>query len=294
MEKQLMVSVSMITYKHEAFIKQAIEGVLMQETNFEFDLIIADDCSPDNTESIVRAIIASHPRGHLVKYFRHKNNIGMQPNGIFAAKKCTGKYIAVCEGDDYWTDPSKLQKQVDFLEANEEYGMCGHRVRNLNDDIESNEPDINIEISTEAILEKGPLMATCSMLMRNNFTKEEYSFLYKSSLGDWAIVLIHAQKSKIKKLNDIMAVYRIHDGGIYSKNDIKDKIQKNIQFQLIIIEHFPQYKKIVEQFIDNKKKFYNLYDYSFISFLKGKTSFFVFLYGLRVKLNLRKRLLNLN
>lgn len=288
-----IVSVVMITYMHEQFIADAINGVLIQEVDFPVELILADDCSPDGTEKIVKSF-ESHPNFLRIKYSKHSKNIGMMPNFIWAMEQANGKFIALCEGDDYWTDPLKLQKQVDFLEANEKYGMCGHRVRNLNDDIESNEPDINIEISTEAILEKGPLMATCSILMRNNFTKEEYSFLYKSSLGDWAIVLIHAQKSKIKKLNDIMAVYRIHDGGIYSKNDIKDKIQKNIQFQLIIIEHFPQYKKIVEQFIDNKKKFYNLYDYSFISFLKSKTSFFVFLYGLRVKLNLRKRLLNLN
>ena len=289
----MLVSVVMITYGHEKFIKHAIDGVLAQEVNFQVELLIVNDCSPDNTELIIN-LYNKHSKVNWINYTKHQINIGSMPNFIWALQRAKGKYIALCEGDDYWTDPSKLQKQVDFLEANEEYGMCGHRVRNLNDDIESNEPDINIEISTEAILEKGPLMATCSMLMRNNFTKEEYSFLYKSSLGDWAIVLIHSQKSKIKKLNEIMAVYRIHDGGVYSKNDIKDKIQKNIQFQLVIIEHFPQYKKIVEQFIDNKKNFYNLYDYSFISFLKGKTSFFVFLYGLRVKLNLRKRLLNLN
>ena len=126
MEKKLMVSVDMITYKHEAYIAQAIEGVLMQETNFEYDLIIADDCSPDKTEEIVKNIIATHPKGHIIKYFRHEKNIGMQANGLFAVQECKGKYIALCEGDDYWTDPLKLQKQVDFLEENPSYVMSFH------------------------------------------------------------------------------------------------------------------------------------------------------------------------
>jgi len=122
-----MVSICMITYKHEAYIKQAIEGVLMQETTFEFDLIIADDCSPDKTFDVVNEIIKTHPNGFRIKYFRHDTNIGMQANGQFALEKCVGKYIALCEGDDYWTDPLKLQKQVDFLEVNPEFSFCCHR-----------------------------------------------------------------------------------------------------------------------------------------------------------------------
>ena len=88
----------MITYGHEKYIKQAIEGVLMQETNFNFELIIADDCSPDETESIVKNIVDTHPRGHIIKYFRHDKNLGMQANGIFAVLQCTAKYIAICRG----------------------------------------------------------------------------------------------------------------------------------------------------------------------------------------------------
>jgi glycosyltransferase involved in cell wall biosynthesis len=138
MENKLMVSVDMITYKHEAYIAQAIEGVLMQETNFEYDLIIADDCSPDKTEEIVKNIIATHPKGHIIKYFRHEKNIGMNQNGLFAVQQCKGKYIAICEGDDYWTDPLKLQKQVDFLEANLAYGLVFTNATIYNQNLEKN------------------------------------------------------------------------------------------------------------------------------------------------------------
>src|SRR5690606_34101688 len=124
-----LISVCMITYNHEAYIKQAIEGILMQQTNFDVELIIADDCSTDRTETIIRELIENHSENFKIKYYRHDINIGMMPNFIFSLKKCTGKYIALCEGDDYWTDPLKLQKQVDFLEGNPEYGICFHNVR---------------------------------------------------------------------------------------------------------------------------------------------------------------------
>ncbi|MBP7508034.1 MAG: glycosyltransferase family 2 protein [Prolixibacteraceae bacterium] len=116
-----LVSVHMITYKHEQYIRQAIEGVLMQVTDFGYDLIIADDCSPDKTPEIVNEIIRTHPKGSCIKYYRHSENLGMTKNGLFAFSKCTGKYIALCEGDDYWTDQMKkyksLQKQIQFQDT---------------------------------------------------------------------------------------------------------------------------------------------------------------------------------
>ncbi|MDO9551118.1 glycosyltransferase [Rhodonellum sp.] len=119
-----MVSVAMITYGHEAYIKQAIEGVLMQQCDFELELIIANDCSPDNTDSVVQDILDNHPRGKWIKYTKHESNKGMMPNFVWSLGQCKGKYIAFCEGDDYWIDSLKLQKQVDFLEKNIEYVMC--------------------------------------------------------------------------------------------------------------------------------------------------------------------------
>src|ERR1019366_2115974 len=107
-------------------IAEAIEGILMQKTNFPFELIIANDASKDNTDDVIKDLIKKHPNGHLVKYFSQENNLGMIPNFIFALEQCKGKYVAMCEGDDYWTDPFKLQKQVDFLEANADFNICCH------------------------------------------------------------------------------------------------------------------------------------------------------------------------
>jgi glycosyltransferase involved in cell wall biosynthesis len=225
-----LVSVDMITYKHEAYIKQAIEGVLMQETNFEYDLIIADDCSPDNTEAIVRNIIATHPKGQLIKYFRHEKNIGMNANGSFAADQCKGKYIAVCEGDDYWTDPLKLQKQVDFLETNQDYSMCFHHSKVLNS-VENYFFQLkNIEdreYSIDEIFEIR-LFQTASIVFKNF---KDYNFLNHKNVnsGDQILFLECAKNGKVRGMSDCMSNYRLHAGSISISRIQDDEIMVKIK-----------------------------------------------------------------
>lgn len=132
-DSKIMLSVVMITYNHEEYIKEAIESVLMQECDYEVELIIADDKSPDNTESVVLDIIKNHKNGHWIKYTKHKTNKGMMPNFVWALEQCKGKCVALCEGDDYWIDPLKLQKQVEFLEENEGYSTSAHDVKIIYD-----------------------------------------------------------------------------------------------------------------------------------------------------------------
>ena len=108
------VSICMITYNHEAFIAEAIESVLMQETDFDIELIIANDASSDKTHEIIESLVQNHPRKPSVQYINRIENIGMIPNFMDVINKASGDFIALCEGDDYWTDPLKLQKQKDF------------------------------------------------------------------------------------------------------------------------------------------------------------------------------------
>lgn len=122
-EMKPTVSVVMITYNHDKFIAEAIEGVLMQQANFPVELIIADDCSPDATSQVVQHYIDSHPNGGWISYHRHPSNKGMMSNLIWAFEQAKGDFIAVCEGDDYWIHPLKLQKQVDFLEEHPTYAF---------------------------------------------------------------------------------------------------------------------------------------------------------------------------
>jgi len=111
----------MMAYNHENYISKAIEGVLMQKTNFGFEIVIGEDCSTDKTREIILSYKKTYPG--KFKLILHEKNVGAMANQNAVFSACTGKYIAMCEGDDYWTDPYKLQKQVDFLEASTDYGM---------------------------------------------------------------------------------------------------------------------------------------------------------------------------
>ena len=227
--RDIFVSVVMITYKHEQFIAKAIEGVLMQKCDFEVELIIADDCSPDKTEEKVFQIIKNHPKNSWIKYTKHKTNKGMISNFNWALNQCKGKYIALCEGDDYWTDPLKLQKQVDFLEANEEYSACGHTAKVLYENTGREElyPDIteNKTCTYQHTIEKW-IMTTASIVFRNNievFDKMEKIYSYRNIIsGDQILLATLGHIGDILIMHEAMSVYRKHDGGISNWGDPKE------------------------------------------------------------------------
>ncbi|HCQ13223.1 glycosyltransferase [Flavobacterium sp.] len=220
MNNTILVSVVMITYKHEAYIKQAIEGVLMQETAFDYELIISDDCSPDATEQIVKEIINTHPKGNCIKYFRHEKNIGMQKNGAFSLEKGKSKYLAICEGDDYWIDPLKLQKQVDFLETNTDFGLiftdADLYYQESKKTIKSYDKTFKRTIPTGYVLNvlvEGNPYKTCTSLFRHKFIADvfEKNILNRKGFGDKSLWLHIASKSKVAYISDSTSVYRILD-----------------------------------------------------------------------------------
>ena len=127
MEEKPLLSVVTITYNHENFIAKTIEGVLMQKVNFPMEFILAEDCSTDGTRRICQEYAEKYP--NLIHLIISDTNVGGKKNECRAMTAARGKYIAFCEGDDYWTDPLKLQKQVDFLESHPEYSACFHRFR---------------------------------------------------------------------------------------------------------------------------------------------------------------------
>lgn len=219
--RDIFVSVIMITYKHEQFIAKAIEGVLMQKCDFEVELIIADDCSPDKTEEKVFQIIKNHPKSSWIKYTKHKTNKGMISNFNWALNQCKGKYIALCEGDDYWTDPLKLQKQVDFLEANEEYVMCGHKTEQL---FEGENTEIGYLNNYQAgdfaphNIWHNWMFATASLVFSSCILKfPEYLIFSKHKhmlQGDIFLIITALELGKIYGLPDTMAIYRKHEGSV--------------------------------------------------------------------------------
>jgi len=215
MNEKKTVTVCMITYNHEAFISEAIEGVMMQQTSFPIELIIGEDCSTDRTRKICQEYKLKYP--DKIKLLLPESNLGMMRNFYTTLDVSTGKYLALCEGDDYWTDPHKLQKQVDFLEANEDYAICFHPVKIWKDD-KIVDDFITHEVPDETNicdLVKGNYIHTPSVVFRRNMNVINELKKINTPAGDFVLYMLNAKYGKIKKLKDIMAVYR-YGVGIWS------------------------------------------------------------------------------
>ncbi len=211
-----VISVHMITYNHEPYIAQAIEGMLMQETDFPIELIIGEDCSTDRTREIILDYQKKHPQ--IIRVIMSEINIGAMPNLIRVAKACRGKYVAICEGDDYWTDPYKLQKQVDFLQANPDFSLCFHDALILWEG-KSYPPRYfcskdQKEISTIEDVIGEWFIPSASMVIRKKHITPLPEWFQDIYNGDYALHLLLAEKGKIKYCDEVMSVYRKQSGSL--------------------------------------------------------------------------------
>ena len=227
------ISVLMLTYNHAPYLKEAIEGVLMQQTDFDFELIICNDCSPDSSEQVIQPFVDRHPE--IISYFRHKKNIGFIENQRFAFKKANGKYIAYCEGDDYWTCPNKLQFQYDFLEKNSEFVMTTARNLVLHQDDGKITND-----GKDSIFENKEVVDYTQETFFNERPTQTLTYLIRKDAIDlkWIDVypnyrdlyyFYHALEfGKGRAFNKIVGVYRLHEGGVYSSLETEKKLRTSI------------------------------------------------------------------
>lgn len=238
----MTVSVIMITYGHEKYIKQAIEGVIMQKTNFPFELLIANDCSPDNTDAIVKNTINNLSHKEHIHYFRHEKNIGMQNNFLFLYDRAKGNYIALCEGDDYWIDEYKLQKQVDFLENNKECSFSFHLAYKMLNDLPVNHlteiypVGINKKILSKREYLRLSTTATCSLVFRNIKLDSIRKMLH--SQADFILYCTLLEVGNAGFINEVMAVYRKHERGVSFFNWTEPYMSNRIDELFIEREYF--------------------------------------------------------
>lgn len=204
---QPTVSIIMLTYGHEKHIEKAIRSVFMQKTSFDCELIIANDNSPDSTDTVVKNVILESPENITVRYVKHERNMTMNPNFLWALKQCKGKYIAICEGDDYWLDENKLQKQVDFLEKNPDFSIYFHKSQ---DDHSKIIQDIETKVYSEIEILNNWYVHTASVLFRNTFNESDYKLLSSNKIHFYDIILflIMANKGKVWRTNENMSFYR--------------------------------------------------------------------------------------
>lgn len=228
------VSILLITYNHEKYIAQAIESILMQRTEYSYEINVIEDCSTDRTQEIVMRYVASHP--HIVKPFFNKKNIGFkvsQKNFYRGFQTLTGDYLAILEGDDYWSSPDKLQTQVSFLEANPEFAISAHNTVKVYEDGNTTphrflyfgqQADATIE---EAVRLRS-FYHTTGLIYRNVFKGIPHKQFSSPWSCDIFIFIAHAQFGKIRHLDEDMAVYRAHRGGRFSNMLILDSWMFNL------------------------------------------------------------------
>lgn len=210
------ISVVTITYCHEHYIIQTLSSILMQNYLGEIEFIIANDNSPDNTNELIENFISTHniPSNFIIKYTKHVKNKGMSRNFNWALQQASGKYIAICEGDDYWTSADKLQKQVDFLEANEKYVLCFTNMDILKNNIMQRSKPLHDKNSFNKSEIPYSRVPTLTVLFRN-VVKDLPTPLY-NSLIDASLFLFLSQYGSFYYFNKAMVVYRIHTGGVWS------------------------------------------------------------------------------
>lgn len=227
MQKQKpLVSVHLLTYNHAKFIAQSIESVVNQQTTFPFEIVIGDDRSTDGTSQIVDQYAAKYPE--IIKVVRGEKNGGPQPNSIRILENCQGKYMAALEGDDYWIDPLKLQKQTDFMENNPDFSICFTNTKVeffdndqepylLNEGIEKDVFELKDLIAETEVWFMGT--ATLFYTMSSIFPVQPW--FHKTKSGDIPMIMLAARFGKIKYLPDVTAAYRRHTAGA-SNTDHKD------------------------------------------------------------------------
>ena len=223
MKTNPLVSIICVTYKHEKFIEKALNGFVSQITSFPFEAIVAEDCSPDGSRKIIKKFEKKFP--NIIKPIYRNKNIGMMANYIDALKKIKGKYVAICDGDDYWIDVNKLQKQVDFLERNKDYSMCCHPVkivyldRSKSDTIVKPLEHASCEAKKNGYLTFNDFFPnvniSSSSVMYRWSLKKIPKWLIKCSGGDLFLHLYHSDKGKVGVLEDTMSIYQRHSGGIW-------------------------------------------------------------------------------
>ena len=228
-----LVSISCITYNHASYIKECIDGFLMQKTNFNFEVLIHDDHSTDGTEEIIKEYAKQYP--DIIKpLFEKENQYSLgKPIGsaVWNLPRARGEYIAICEGDDYWTDPYKLQKQVAFLESHPDYGMCYTKVKRF---VPKNNKFIDEwggpnETMDKLLIENTipTLTAVFHKAIYYNYLTEIHPSKRGWLMGDYPIWLYFAQNSKIKFINETTGVYRICTESASHSNDLEKIIRFN-------------------------------------------------------------------
>lgn len=252
-KNRVLVSVSCLAYNHEKFIEKAIESFLMQKVNFKYEIIIHDDASTDRTTEIIKKYEEKYPE--IIKpIYQKENQYSKKDVSItkdFILPKTQGKYIAFCEGDDFWTDENKLQKQVEYMERNPECGLCFHTVDIYDDKkkeiigkIKTYEKS-QISTTDDIILGDGDFMGTNSIFCRRVHAVELPKFYRDAPVGDYPMQIFFSMNNYAYFMEETMSAYRVNTGTSWTSRIEKNYSKKMQMIQRIInmLEEVDSYSK---------------------------------------------------
>lgn len=235
-----VVTVIMVTYNHERYIRQAVESVLAQEAPFAYELVIVEDCSTDATRDIVCELARAHPE--RIRLRLSEKNQGYQHTFLKAIEEAPSPYVALLDGDDYWTSAHKLRRQVEYLDARPDCSLCFHNVDILfegENRIEDGNPPDQKEHSTLADILDHDFINTCSTVIRKEAFGTLPSWYAAENCPDWWLFVMAAQRGRLAYLPEKMAVYRVHSGGVWSGKDRVAQLEMVAGFYRRMLEYLP-------------------------------------------------------
>lgn len=227
---EVMVSVVTLAYNQERYIRQALDSILMQECDFTVECIVGDDCSSDSTAAIIREYEQRHP--DRIKPVIRTRNVGARRNLADLLDRCSGRYVAVLDGDDYWTSPHKLQRQVEFMQANPECALSFHGVYAVDEAGEPHDMDLCCTRPTRSeitdLLHEN-FISTCTVMYRWGLVGKLPDWFFETWISDYSIHVLHARHGWIGFIDEVMAAYRIHGDGMWSGEHAESRMQEFVK-----------------------------------------------------------------
>jgi glycosyltransferase involved in cell wall biosynthesis len=233
----MKLSVVMVTYNHERFITQALSSVLAQRANFDYEIIVAEDCSTDGTRAILMDFVRRYPT-KIIPLLRERN-LGMMRNFKDALTACRGEYMALLEGDDYWICEDKLQTQIDFLDAHPDHAVCSTRAEFVDETVGCRAVNPTIPAGSYSIADlfDTNFIVTCTVMYRWGLVGPLPDWVLGLKMADWPLHILVGRSGKIRLLDQVTSVYRVHPGGVWSSLSPVDQVLATTQMLLSLDRH---------------------------------------------------------
>jgi glycosyltransferase involved in cell wall biosynthesis len=232
-DRPVKVTVLVVTYNHADLIRQALDSALRQKTDFDFEILISEDCSTDGTRAIVQEYQQAHPDS--VRLILSETNLRSNAVVTRGFRASRGEYIALLDGDDYWTSEEKLQRQADFLDARPECSMCFHDACTVDGSGRTVTPSwtrarLRRDLTRDDIWRSNPI-ATCSAMFRRSLVRTVPDWYHAFfPITDWPLYILMAESGSIGYVDGIMGAYRLHGGGLYSALSEDHKLLSTFAF----------------------------------------------------------------